>query len=336
MTDEFKKKLLNYRIDQKIIMIYDLKKLKENIVNLQYLKEKYNVQFLFPVKSFPNEKVLGVFSQFNFGYDITNYNEYKLIKPIISSDTIIFINGYDTSSKTIPGKVFNTCQSLSQTDKRFNSIRINTNSISNKNFSRFGVDTSNLTKIDTSRFISLNIHYFSEDKFNERKKIIRLIKKSLCNLKNIRYIDLGGNWNINDLNWFEETIKYFRKHISNDIQLIFEIGEYWFNDCGYLISKVLDINYIGNKKIITILGSKECDAKWSQLNLIYPKCENYGNVSNVFVGNTCFEKDVLYFTRKNVNLDIGDQIIFGGLNGYSYSWITSFNGLLLPEVEFYE
>lgn len=342
IKQKFENILSKSKIDDKIKIIYDLNQLKENISKLNVIREKYNIQFLFPVKAFPNTKILTIFSKFNFGFDITNYNEYNLIKNLISDDTLISFNGYSITKMLPKGTVFYTCQSLSQNNEYYNSIRINTNSINKKDFSRFGVSLSNLDKIDTEKFISLNIHYFSNNKYNDIKKILKLINKALINCKNIKYINLGGNWDINNLNEFEKIVNYFKKNISKDIKLIFEVGENWFKDCGYLVTKVLDINYIDNKKIITILGSKECNAKWSQLKLIYPesvkhtKISSISNISNIFVGNTCYEKDVLYFTKNNLDINIGDKLIFSELNGYSFAWITSFNGIELPEVSFYE
>ena len=57
---------------------FDLKKFEDN---LKELKTKIpNVKFIFPVKCCNTEKVLELVSKYEYGFDISNINEYNIIK----------------------------------------------------------------------------------------------------------------------------------------------------------------------------------------------------------------------------------------------------------------
>ena len=65
---------------------FDLHKLKENIFQIKEAVDDIN--FLFPVKCCNNTKVLKIIANSAFGFDISNKNEYELIK-IYSKDRFI-------------------------------------------------------------------------------------------------------------------------------------------------------------------------------------------------------------------------------------------------------
>ena len=75
-----------YDVNDSCIMLYDLNKLKKNINNIIYLKAKYNVEFIFPVKSFPNSRVLEFFKRYSKSTKLS-----FCIKVSVYSHTIIII-----------------------------------------------------------------------------------------------------------------------------------------------------------------------------------------------------------------------------------------------------
>ncbi len=337
-----KKKSIEKIIDEYIVndvcvMLYDLNKLKENINNIIYLKDKYNVEFIFPIKAFPNVRVLKLFYDYGFGFDIANINEYSLIKDFINDKTLLSFNSVWNQTKIINNNVIYNINTLEDIAKEYyNGVRINPNMKKEKGFCRFGIDMEKLSEIKATNIKAISFHFYDENKVQKIKNIEKLLKKSLNIFPYISYINLGGNWNIIDLKSFEKIIKESRKFIAKKIKIIFEVGENWFDECGYLITKVVGKNIISNKNIIYINAIKDSVAKWSVLKPINLKIINQGNNVSIISGNSCYEKDIFSVISGNVDLSLNDKIVFKGLNGYSYAWCKEFNGSNIPEVIFYE
>ena len=135
---------------------------------------------------------------------------------------------------------------------------------------------------------------------------------------------------------FEKIIIKARKFIDKNIKIVFEVGENWFDNCGYLITKVIAKNKIDNKKIVYINAVKDSVAKWSVLKPINLNVGKHKNDVYIISGNSCYEKDVFSVVRGEIDLSLNDKIVFIGLNGYSYAWCKEFNGSDVPEVIFYE
>lgn len=320
------------------MMIYDLKQLEINIKNVIEYEKKYNIKFLFPVKSFPEKKIIKLFAKYNFGFDVANNNEYNFIKKY-AKDNIISFSGINCDCENLNSKnifyYLNTTNNLN--NKQFNGLRINPSQ--NKTFfSKFGITIEELIKanFDCNKIKSLGFHFYEDNKQKKQKVICQLYKKIKMIFPNLESIDIGGNWDVLDTKQLEETLICLRKKIDYNIKIFLEVGENWFNNCGYLLAKIIDINNVRNKKIYYINAVRECVAKWSVLKPINLRLGNKKNKVYIISGCSCYEKDVFYISQNKINLDIGDTVIFSGLNGYSYAWKKEFNGSEVPEVVFYE
>ncbi|MBQ7140080.1 MAG: hypothetical protein IJO32_01095 [Bacilli bacterium] len=329
----------NYQVNESPLMLYDLSQLKLNIQKLLFLKTKYNVEFLFPVKAFPEYKVLKLFFDFGFGYDIANENEFNTIDKIINKDTLISFNGTPTiSNKKEYNNIIYNLNSLNElTNKTFyNGIRINTYIKNKTEFSKFGIPIEKIKSINNKKIKSISFHFYEENKKKKLKHILNFARKCITIFKNLDYINFGGNWDVIDVSNFERNIIEIRKYIDNKIKIIFEVGENWFENCGYLVTKVISTNEISNKKIFYINAGKDSVAKWSVLKPVNLEYEKEDKFTYIISGNSCYEKDIFTVTNKKVNISINDKIVFVGLNGYSYAWCKEFNGSNSPEVIFYE
>lgn len=335
------KKLESYSSNDECIMFYDLIKLQGFIDDVKYLKSKYNVEFLFPIKSFPNEKIIKLFYKNNFGFDIANENEYNMIKNMIDDNIIISYNGIKLEKLPLKknyNKLIYNANSIADIKSNYfcNGIRINTYNKKSDDFSKFGISLKNLDNIDFDRIKSISFHFYEEDKNKKVKMLLKYISKLINKFHNLEYINFGGNWNILDVPSLEKKIKIIRDSIDTNIKLLFEPGESWFNSCGYLVTSVIGKNQVGNKKIIYINAIKDSVAKWSVLTPINLNLGNCDGCSYIISGCSCYEKDVFSIIKKNINVSVGDKIIFAGLNGYSYAWVKTFNGSNPPKVVFYE
>ena len=339
MDEEFKNYIQSIHIDEPII-IYNLNILKNNIQKILELSNKYNIQFMFPVKSFPNKKIIQIFKEYNFGFDIANFNELSIISDIINNKTLVSCTGPYLGSlinlkKIKLKKVIFNANSIYQLNHKTNGIRLNITKNSNfQNFSHFGMEDILNNKDKLLNIESIHIHL---DNISYKKKIKLIeqnIDKILTKFPNLKYFNIGGCWEI-DFNFLENLFQQLRLKIPYNIKILIEIGENWTNNIGYLITKVIDINQIKDKKIIYVNASKDCHAKWSQLKLWQVEKTSCREKS-IFCGMSCYEKDILAFSLNYNNFQIGDKVIFQGINGYSYSWLCQFNGSAKAEVIFYE
>ena len=334
--EQFLEKYNDYKIP---IMFYDLSQLEYNIKNVIEFEKKYNVKFLFPVKSFPHEKIIKIFAKYNFGYDVANNNEYSFIKEYIK-DNFVSFNGINYNIEKVDTKnVIYYLNSLSATAKieKFNGLRINP-SIRHKSFSKFGITIEELKKIHNNynNIESISFHFYEDNKYKKQKIICQLYRKVKKNFPNLKYINIGGNWDVLDKKKLEENLIYFRKNIDNNIKIFLEIGENWFENCGYLFTKIVAYNNVTNKKIYYVDAVKESIAKWSVLKPLNLNLKHEDGLIYIIAGSSCYEKDVFYVSQNRIDLNIGDVVVFKGLNGYSYAWNKEFNGSKKPEVIFYE
>lgn len=285
-------------------LLFDLDKLKENIL---YYKDLPEVKFLFPVKAFPHSRVLDVFAKNNFGFDVSNNNEYALVKKYKKSSIM-----YSDPTEKLKYK---------------NSIRIN---IYDKNIkSRFG------SEIDNNNYEIVHIHVSELKNTKVLNSVLKAIKK--INLEETKYINIGGGYDNLSYQELRRFILSIKKEIPNRTQIILEPGSMWFSGCGYLVTKVEAINNLRGNKYLVLDSSKELHAKWSlpEIYSIYP--EVIGAKTNfVFCGSTCYEKDVFCVYTSSIEIRKNTVIIFKNIEPYSYSWNSEFNGVKKAKVVFNE
>ena len=168
-----------YPIKNSPVMLYDLKQLKININQILKLKFKYNLELIFPVKSFPNHKILQFFFDCGFGFDVANENEFFMIKDIIKKNTLISCNGVDIiSKKKNYNNIIYNLNSISYLDdsELYNGIRINPYKKAKDGFSKFGIDINGINLVPIKNIISISFHFYEK---NQAKKLKYILKK-LC------------------------------------------------------------------------------------------------------------------------------------------------------------
>lgn len=330
----------DYQIKNAPVMLYDLKQLRVNVDRILEFKFKYNIEFVFPVKSFPNHKILQFFYDCGFVFDVANENEFAMIKDIIKEDTLISCNGVDViSKKKNYNNIIYNLNSISSLNNNgfYNGVRINSYKNRKTDFSKFWIDINKINLVPNKEdVISISFHFYDENKLKNLKYIFNDTKKCLDRFENLKYINFGGNWDVLNYNYFEKQLVEIRKNIDSNFKIIFEVGENWFDNCGYLIAKVIGENEIANKKKFYINAVKDSVAKWFVLRPINLKYEDNNNYITIISGCSCYEKDVFSVLNKSVSLSMNEKVVFLGLNGYSYAWCKEFNGSLAPEVIFYD
>lgn len=300
---------------------FDLHKLKENISKLKNSIDDIN--FLFPVKCCNNTKVLKIIANSGFGFDISNKNEYELIKNYVEDR---FISVSSSMSFELDGLndivhvVSNNFGSL----KKDNGLRINFNSNNKFEFSRFGVDYK---KVDCQKLINIQyVHFHNSDHKDLQKcqEIYLEIKEILKRFPNLKVLNIGGH--LEDLS-FQEGIQYLkniRDIVPKGIKIYAELGDFLFKNAGKLFCKVIDVRYDEQVQIVTLNFSKMANQRWAYP--CYEEEKKDGVIETIFYGCSCCESDVYLkcYARK---FKVGEELLFENISPYSYQWNTSFNGI---------
>lgn len=292
-------------------LIYDINMIKENINYYNDLKKEFKIDYLFPVKAFPNKKILEIFKKNCFGFDVSNKNELSLIDD--KKGTFIM---YSDSTNEIQNK---------------NGIRINIYGEHIK--SHFGI-----TDDSRKSYEIVHLHVAeSKNKFvlEEMIKNIRTI-----NYDDVKILNIGGGYEELSYQQLRDFIYKIKTIIPKTVKLILEPGSIWFKNSGYLVTKVKKINNLRNIKYVYLNASKELHSKWSIPKIYYVESSEGNSLNNiqnyVFCGSTCYEKDIFCTYKSKIDIKENTKIIFNEIESYSYSWNSSFNGIEKAEVYFYE
>ena len=270
-------------------LYYSLNRLENNIKYFSDLSID-NLYFAFPVKAFPNTKILDLFYKYNFYYDVSNENEKKIVDKY---NTLLFYS--DPTNKL----------------KKDNSIRINIEGLN----SHFGLS------YDGNSYSIYHLHLSTNKNAKVLNKIMETI--SLLDFTETEYLDIGGSYdNLNYLQLYM-FLKKIRNIVPDNVKIVLEMGSMWFNNAGYLISSVEFLSKANGANFAFINASRDLHTKWS-----IPLCLNMKSGINDYVicGPTCYEND-LFEHIYNCDVAIGDKLIFKNIEPYSYSFNSSFNGI---------
>jgi len=153
-------------------------------------------------------------------------------------------------------------------------------------------------------------------------------------LPQLKWLNLGGGHNFTEVNY---NIDYFCKTIDNfknpypNIELIFEPGESVTKGCGEFVTTVLDIVNVGEHKVAILETSVETHLLDVAIVNLRLKVKGTQADSTPYfyelAGNSCMQGDYIgeYFFKED--LEIGSQVIFEDMMGYTMVKMTEFNGM---------
>jgi len=321
-------------------LLFDLKAVQNKINLYQMLEKKYDMKFIFPVKCFPHSKIIAFFAKNNFGFDFSNYGEYKKIEKFLKKDSILSttgplavenINNYANVMVNANSKN----QWLSDNGNCQKGIRINFNNVKGFEFSHFGI--TDYKKLPAELVQGVHFHIVDGNKKNLEDQLINEIVKIQDYFINLQYLNIGGGWHDYSFLEFERFVKKLRQLLKRNIIIYAEPGDMWFVDTGYLVTRVVDKKTIDNKSFVYLNISREVHTKWSDLKLVeFKKNEQVLDQTTIFCGGSCYEKDIIMLKKEKLNYDVGDIVIFSNVSCYSYAWGKEFNGIDIAELKFYE
>ena len=304
-------------------VIFDLSKLEKNIQVMN--KRIPNMKYLFPVKCCNNKKVLELVSKNKWGFDISNKNEFKLIKPYLKNQ---FVSVSGPLSYELQNCNYSNIHIVNNSINYYqngNGIRINFNSNNKFNKSRFGVDYKLLNSEVRKKISYVHFHNSDDKDLLKCEAIYKELKNIVKYFPNLVDLNIGGNL---DCLTFEEGLRYLekvRKIVPQRINMYAELGNYTFKNVGTLFCEVIDICYDNNYQIVTLNISKMANQRWT-LPFYISSHNDEEKMSTIFGSCTCCETDIYLETKAN-KLKIGDKVMFGNIYPYSYQWNTSFNGV---------
>jgi diaminopimelate decarboxylase len=321
-------------------VIWDLKELKEILKCVVVLAKRYNVQLLFPVKAFPNKKVLSVFSKFGFGFDCSNKYELKLVTGL-DEKAVISVTGPMLSKSCAASATYIDVDSENQLsgidhNKNFG-IRLNFNKQNGFAPSRFGISDIDSLKTYHAKFGNRirGIHLHITDTKDNKFKIPKILRKCAKILSQLDYVNIGGSYDEFSLSEVENLIKGIRKFTNT--QILLEMGGWYFKDIGKLYAKIIEIKpMFENRKHITLNVSKHIHCSWA--NMVYKSNASASAYEKqmyrvYFFGPTCAENDFIETIDTMDEFRIGDILEFSGISCYSYGFNNSFNGI--PKIKHY-
>lgn len=319
--------------------LYFLKNvIKENLEFLNKLQSD-KIKFIFPVKAFPHKDILTLANDYLCGFDISNQNEYKLIKSFDSN--IIWNSSPFPLTNFTNNKIIHDLNSdfdLKYMQNKFQncSIRLNTNNVNKKlsHTSRFGINSDNISKFKS-------IHYHSGTEKNQIDTYLSMIEEvNSLNPENLEFLNLGGGFT----HLSKEEISRLAQEIEKldlGFSVIFEPGRWITNKSGIALGKVKNYTFNSDKHYLITTLSRDCHLRWlTNINISFHKGlnkeEQIANSKEYIVtGPTCYEGDIITSISfsEEISLNYNDIIMISNVSGYSYAWNTSFNGINKIEVE---
>lgn len=336
------------------LMIFDLHSLRTNIKHIKDITSHLDIIFVFPVKAFPSSKVLKLFAEFKFGFDVSNLNEYDLVKDLITADNLVTSCGplaheFATIADRIryPSFLVNA-DSISQYKELSNKlthtgIRVNFNNQKGFTLSHFGFeDISHIPNHIKNSVHTMSFHIIDirNDDFN--KKLLQILEKNIFRYPNLKFLNIGGHFTEFDNLTLCKYLKNIRSVVSKHIKILIEPGDFWFKNVGYILTKVIYTkNLFSNKQFVFLDISRDAHMKWSapsfNKSVVLNATQTYdSNHSVLFYGCSCYENDFIEIIKTNQVFSKNDILLFSQITGYSYSWNTGFNGIPSINVKYYD
>jgi diaminopimelate decarboxylase len=322
-------------------MVWDLSLVKKRIKLLTDTLKKYDVDFIFPVKSFPDNKVLGMFAKFGFGFDCSNQNEIGLVKKYKKSK--ISITGPLAKTISCNNVDYFDIDSSNQVPKIGNfGIRFNFNNQNGFAPSRFGVGAISELYVLYDKYDQnmKGIHIHISDDKQQKKKIPDILNAYKNILNKLDYINIGGSWSEFSISELERIIKELREFINIKTKIILEAGDFWFNGAGHIIASVIDTKELFDKKFhifLDISKTLHCGSSTPKYKENLSDEKHSTRKRRVFFfGATCAENDFIDTDLISDGFKIGDKIHLMSITCYAAALNHSFNGIPKIKVLFYE
>ena len=341
------------------IYLYDLEFIKNQI---EILKNNLPCidQIYYSMKANNNENILKKIADQNIGFECVSFNEVKYIRNVLKlNNDIIFtpnfcnineyINCFDQYNiKIIVDNIEIIKQNINIFKNKEIGIRVDLNNgdghhkkvITEGNNAKFGSTLSeileNIDLFNRNNIFIVGLHSHRGSGIQNYKSWyntgIELIKLSK-HFKNIKWIDLGGGFGVdnnNPIDFTELNKKLCVLKKENNIKFFIEPGRFVVSEGGILISKVTQvkeketINYIGIDTGMNSLIRPTLYGSYHMIHNISKLSEKETKLYNI-VGPICESGDFLGNNRQLPITEVNDIILIENAGAYGHVMSTNYN-----------
>lgn len=333
-------------------------KLEKNLEKLSQIENESGVKILHTLKSFNESSVLPHIASKLSGMSVGSLKELKMAQKANAQHLHLYAPAYKKEEllKAMDEVATLSFNSLNQwrnfsalASKSSMGLRINPKlhlpmpdyCNPNLDYSRLGVDGLEFMECyakENELFNELEgLHFHALFQSSAEGVVILLdhiVQEYQALLPQLKWLNLGGGHNFTDERYevkrFIQTVKSFKTDYPH-IELYFEPGESVVKGCGDFVATVLDIVTAGGEK--TVILDTSIETHLLDVALVNQRLKVKGTqpLSTPYfyrlAGNSCLQGDIIgeYFFKEA--LQIGDEVIFEDMMGYSMVKMTEFNGM---------
>ncbi|MCG2724975.1 MAG: diaminopimelate decarboxylase [Elusimicrobia bacterium] len=359
------------------IFVYSEKIILDSIKSYKTAFSKTDILFCYALKANSNNSLCSILAKKGIGADIVSGGElFRALKAGFEPQKIVFSGvgkteeelNYALKSNVLMINVesFDELEILKKVASKFKkianfSIRINPDIdphthkfiTTGKLGGKFGVSLKEAFRMYeySKKFkflnpIGMQVHLGSQ--IYSVKPYVMAIDLILAAIKklsergiNIKYIDIGGGWGVDEIRGMRppailaKAINSKIKHLSG-IKLIIEPGRSLMASAGILITKVLYKKKSGDKNFIIVNGAMNDfirPALYGAKHPVYSFSRNKKKLKADIVGPVCESGD---FLAKDIELPLpenGDLLAIGSVGAYGQSMSSQYNSRLrAPEI----
>jgi len=343
--------------------IYDLDNLKDHLHKVSDSLDK-DIKLWYACKANPMSAVLKVLRNMGFGVDVASTGElHQVMNAGIKGENII-ATGPGKSKDYIRHLLLNNVQtivlesknqlkwldevSLELNQKTNALVRVQLDWKEGKSvlggdaITPFGLGSADWESVNFHQYENVKIkgfHVFQWGNIMETNKLYEIWSKTVsellefAKLKDLStdIIDLGGGLGVPyDLHSqginFQEVHDILKK-IKDDFNLKtiwMELGRYTVAECGYYVTKIIDIKDVRGKKLVVTEGGINHCARVALTGQAFPAHELYQSKEDETIeyqvhGPLCTALDHLGTFELPTRLKIGDRLVFNKAGAYGYT-----------------
>jgi carboxynorspermidine decarboxylase len=341
--------------------VVDMATLKESMQRVAWIRKEAGCKVVLATKAFSLPAVFPMMSQYLDGTTASGLFEARMGREEFGKEVHVYIpaykdNEFDELVDLADDLYFNSPSQVAKFLPRVKAkgkkvgLRINpgySNAATGGDLynpcapcSRFGTLPEDFDKIPWDDIHILHAHVLCDSLHEGSVKLIETIADKFADtVKRVKVVNFGGGHNFGmadyDLDVLIAALKKFKAKFPH-IEMMLEPGGALVQDCGYLVTSVLDFHF--NKKQLAILDTSAnnhlpiiLQAHFRQPLLDAGEPGEFAH-DYVFGGNMCMTGDVIGEYSFKEPLKIGDKLIFGDGIQYSFVQNNTFNGVPLPDI----
>ncbi len=357
MNEQDTKMLKNIKTPAYVV---DKRLLTKNLEVLKYVQDQTGCKILLALKGFSMHAVFPLIGEYLAGITSSSLFEAKLGAEYMQKEVHIYAPAYrddefDRILKTCDHIVFNSVSQYNRFKERVKDaekpiecgIRVNPEYSEVETaiydpcapHSRLGTVEGKIKQEDLEGIDGLHFHTMCEQNSDTLERTLRVVEEKFGKyLHKMKWLNLGGGHHITRDDYDVERLIGLIKRMMDkyNLMIYLEPGEAVALNCGYLVTKVLDV--VDNGMDIAIIDSSAACHMPDVIEMPYrPFLIGSGKAHEKpytyrIGGMTCLAGDIISDYSFDQRLKIGDKLIFTDMAHYTMVKNNMFNGVNLPSI----